>query len=86
MKEIELYDIISLKNGKDYTVLRMIEEEGKMYFLLAGVDENENPDINDIRIVEEIIKNGKKMIKEIEDENLLKELGELFSSALDADI
>ena len=86
MKEIELYDIISLKNGKDYTVLRMIEEEGKMYFLLARVDENENPDINDIRIVEEIIKNGKKMIKEIEDENLLKELGELFSSALDADI
>ena len=86
MKEIELYDIISLKNGKDYTVLRMIEEEGKMYFLLAGVDENENPDINDIRIVEEIIKNGKKMIKEIEDENLLKELGELFSSALDEDI
>lgn len=86
MKEIELYDIISLKNGKDYTVLRMIEEEGKMYFLLARVDENENPDINDIRIVEETIKNGKKMIKEIEDENLLKELGELFTSALNADI
>ena len=61
MKDIELYDIISLKNGKDYTVIRMIEENEKMYLLLAGVDENEEPDIHDIRIVEEITKNGKKM-------------------------
>ena len=86
MKNIELYDIISLKNGKDYTVIRMIEENEKMYLLLAGVDENEEPDIHDIRIVEEITKNGKKMIKEIQDATLLENLKEQFSSALNADI
>lgn len=86
MKEIELYDIISLKNGKDYTVLRILEENEKMYFLLAKVNENEEPDINDIQIVEQIERDGKKLIKEVSDENLLKELGELFYSAVDADI
>ena len=86
MKDIELYDIISLKNGKDYTVLRMIEEQGKMYYLLAGIDENEEPDINNIKIVEQITQDNKKLIKEIEDEKLIEELGDLFISAVDADI
>lgn len=86
MKDIELYDIISLKNGNNYTVLRMIQEQEKMYFLLAKVDENEEPDTNDIKIAEEITQDGKKYIKEIEDENLIEKLGDLFISAIDADV
>lgn len=82
MSQVELYDVIALKNGKDYTVLKIKEKEGKMYFLLAYIDEYEKPNLNDIRIVEEIEKSGKKFVKEIDDEKVLKDLEELFKDAI----
>ncbi len=82
MSHVELYDIIALKNGKDYTVLRIKEKEGKMYFLLARIDENEKIDMSDIRIVEEIEKSGKKFVKEIDDEKVLEDLSNLFSKSI----
>lgn len=74
MNEIELYDIISLKNGKDYTVIKILENNNKIYFILARVDENKNIDTNDIRIVEEIEKSGRKFVKEVDDDDLTNKL------------
>ena len=39
MKKIELYDIITLEDNTEYTVLKILQEENKKYCLLAPVDE-----------------------------------------------
>ena len=82
MKEIELYDILTMNNGKEYSVLRIMELETNTYYLIAQIDKNENPIIDTIKIVEII----NDTIKEINDQKLLDELKELFISSLDAEV
>ena len=43
MKKIELYDIITLEDNTEYTILKMLSESNKNYCLLAPVDEDEEP-------------------------------------------
>lgn len=83
MKQIELYDILTLSNNKEYTVLRMIDLEEKTYYLLAEIDEEENPILDEMKIVEV---SGNSTLTEVKEETLLTELTELFASALEADI
>ena len=83
MKQIELYDILTLSNNKEYTVLRMIDLEDKTYYLLAEIDEEENPILDEMKIVEV---SGNNILTEVKEESSLKELTELFASALEADI
>ena len=78
MKEIELYDIITLDNDEEYTVLQSLIESGKKYYLLSMVDEEEEPDLENIRIVEEIKENGKIIVEEVEDATLLQNLSKRF--------
>ena len=82
MKEIELYDIITLDNDEEYTVLQSLNEFGKKYFLLAVVDEEEEPDLENIKIVEEIKENGKIIVEEVEDTMLLQKLSKKFLELL----
>ena len=81
MKEIELYDIITLDNKEEYTVIKIIKELEKKYYLLAPVDEDEEPDLENIRIVEEIKKEEKTTIKDVVGENA-KRLSDLFIDEL----
>ncbi len=82
MKEIELYDIITLKDNTEYAVLKILNYQGKKYYLLAPVDEEEEPNMEEIKIVEEQKENDKTMIKEVEEEDTLKELSKMFLSSL----
>ena len=82
MENIELYDIITLDNNEEYSVIKILEEEGKKYYLLAWVDEEEEPDLENIKIVEKVIENGKTLLEEIEDEELLKKLSKQFLQSL----
>lgn len=82
MKQIELYDIITLEDETEYTVIKILENQGKTYLLLAPVDEEEEPNMEEIKIVEEVIENNKIMIQEEEDEERLKELSKLFLSSI----
>ena len=82
MKEIELYDIITLENNKEYTVLRLLELDEKTYYLLSEIDNDENPNLEEIRIVE-ILNNT---LQDVTNETKLEELKELFISSLDAEI
>ena len=82
MKNIELYDIITLENDEEYTVLKILNDGDKKYYLLAWVDEDEEPDMENIKIVEEKIIDEKTMIEEVDDENLLKKLSKEFLSSL----
>lgn len=82
MNEIELYDIITLDNDEEYTILKMINENGKKYYLLAPVDEEEEPDLDNVKIVEEVFENGRLKVEEVEEEQLLKKLSKEFLSLL----
>ena len=82
MNKIETYDIITLENDDEYTVIKIIEEKEKKYYLLARVDENEEPDMENVIIVEEMIEDGNVKIVEIEDEQLANKLSKKFLSAL----
>ena len=81
MKEIELYDIITLENDEEYTVVKEIKEKDKTYYLLVPVDEEEEPDVENIRIVEKVIKDDKIRIKDVE-KNECKRLSDLFIEEL----
>ena len=82
--ELELYDIITLSNNKEYTILRMIEEEdGNTYFLLALMDDDEPTDT--LEIVR-YVKDDEERIEMIEDEDKLNLLKEDFMQLLDEDM
>ena len=72
MKKIELYDIITLEDNTEYTVLKMLLEENRQYCLLAPVDEEEDPDVEHIKIVELKEENNKTKIKETTEETTKK--------------
>lgn len=82
MKDLELYDILTMSNGKEYSVVRMLDLDDKTYYLLSEIDEDEMPNLLETKIVEF----EGTIAKEVEDGKLLKELKELFISALDADV
>ncbi|MDD5826872.1 MAG: hypothetical protein PUD25_03810 [Bacilli bacterium] len=81
MKKIELYDIITLEDNTEYAVLKMLQEENKKYCLLAPVDEEEEPDMEAIKIVELKEENNKTVVEEI-DEELNKKLAKKFLNLL----
>lgn len=82
MKEIELYDIITLDNDEEYTVIKKLKDNKQEYYLLAPVDEEEEPDVEKIKIVEVLNKNNQTVVEEIEDEKLLKRLAKEFFNSL----
>lgn len=41
--KMELYDILTLDDDKDYALIQMEEIEGSTYCLLVEVDQEENP-------------------------------------------
>lgn len=82
MKEIETYDIITLDNNEEYTVIKKINEQGKQYLLLAPVDEDENPDVESIKIVEQKNENNILKIVDVKNNDTLKRLSTTFLSEL----
>ncbi len=82
MKEIEIYDIITLDNNEEYTVIKKINEQGKKYLLLAPVDEDENPDVESIKIVEQKNENNILKIVDVKNNDTLKRLSTTFLSEL----
>lgn len=68
MKKIELYDIITLEDDVEYTVLKMLTKNNKDYCLLAPVDQEEEPDMESLKIVELISSNEETRVEEPEEE------------------
>ena len=82
MNKIELYDILTLANNEKYTVLEITEKLDKRYFLLSPIDDDEEPNFEVIKIVEEIKEENKVTLKEVDDKSLLSELSEKFLNNL----
>lgn len=83
MSKLELYDILTLEDNVEYTILRIIELNNRTYYLLAEIDEEDIPEFDKMRIMEHSSSNK---LREISDAKLLNELKQLFASALETDI
>ena len=79
MKKIEQYDILTLEDDKDYSVLNIINKNDKTYYLIAEIDEEEDAILDTLRILEY---NDDNTLSEILDNNLIEELKELFVKEL----
>lgn len=86
MSEIELYDILTLEDGSEYTVLNILEQDSKKYYLLSPINEEEEPDFENLKIVQEIIDSGVKRLKEEVDEKILAKLSTKFLSLLEEEL
>ena len=71
------YELVTLKNGKQYFVLEDILFEYDTYDLILNVE-----DENDIRIVLQEVKNGKLVLTDVEDSELLGKLAPLFDERI----
>ena len=71
------YELVTLKNGKQYFVLEDILYEYDTYDLILNVE-----DENDIKIVLQEIKNGKLVLTDVDDNELLKQLAGLFDERI----
>lgn len=86
MKELELYDIITLDDNTEYTIMQMIMYKNRKYYLIAPIDKEEEPDLENIKIVEEIKESGQILIQEETDEEYIKELAVEFSKQLEEEL
>lgn len=86
MKELDLYDIITIDNDKEYTILKNTNFNDRKYYLIAPVNKEEEIDAENIKIVEEIKKDGKIMIQEVINEETLKALSKIFLNSIKEDI
>lgn len=71
------YELVTLKDNKQYLVLASLMHEYDVYDLVLNVE-----DENDIKIVMQEVKNGKTVLTDVEDKNLLKTLSPLFETKI----
>lgn len=86
MKELDLYNIITIDNDKEYTILKNTNFNDRKYYLIAPVNKEEEIDAENIKIVEEIKKDGKIMIQEVINDETLKVLSKIFLNSIKEDI
>lgn len=71
------YELITLKNNKQYFVLEDTLYNYDSYALILNVE-----DESDIKIVLQEVKNGKTVLTPVEDKNILRELGKIFEERI----
>lgn len=78
MNPMELYDILTLENNKEYTIANMVEYKDSTYLYLIEVDENEEIIENTQTIVRRIIKDGEEAVEKVTNNEEYKEVAKLF--------
>ena len=78
MKPMEIYDILTLENDKDYTIANMVEYKDSTYLYLIEVDSNEEIIEDSQCIVKRIIKEGEEAVEKVTDNEEYKEVAKLF--------
>ena len=71
------YELVTLKNGKQYFVLEDVLYQYDTFALLLNVE-----DESDLRIVLQEIKNGKTVLTPVKDKNTLSSLSTLFEERI----
>lgn len=78
---IELYDILTLENNKNYTVVKYLPYNEEEYYFLIEVDEEEEI-LDEQMIVKKVVIDGEIGVAPIEDEEEFKEIKEMFINML----
>ena len=71
------YELVTLKNGKQYFVLEDALYQYDTYDLILNVE-----DENDIKIVLQEVKNGKTVLTPVEDKYVLSQVSMLFEDKI----
>lgn len=71
------YELVTLRNNKQYFVLSSLMHEYNIYDLVLNVE-----DENDTKIVLQENKNGKVIFSDVNDKELLRTLSPLFTSKI----
>ncbi len=82
MNSIELFDIITLEDNKDYTVACSVNYQNNEYLYLVEVDKDENPIENNQKIVRRVISDGEDSVEIVTDQKEIEEVGKLFYEVL----
>ena len=82
MKEIEVYDILTLDNDEEYIVIKKTTYSGKEYLLLSPIDKKENLDLENIKIVEKVMEDNELTVEIVEDRELIEGLSRRFQKLL----
>lgn len=75
---LEVDNIITLSNYKEYLLLDKTSIDGKDFFFAVGVDKNEEPNLEDYKFLEASKEDGKEYVEEVTDSELHKALYTLF--------
>lgn len=78
MRPMELYDILTLENNKEYTIANMVDYKDSTYLYLIEIDENEDIIENTQTIVRRIIKDGEEAVEKVTNNEEYKEVAKLF--------
>lgn len=78
---MELYDILTLDDGKDYSLVKMEEYEGETYCMLIEVDEEENP-LENVLILKKVELNEKEFEFEDLNDEEFETISEIFKDQL----
>lgn len=78
MKPMELYDILTLEDDKDYTIAEMVTHNDSEYLYLIEVDKDENVIEENQKIVRRVIANGEESVEIVTEKEELDELTQIF--------
>ncbi len=78
MESLELFDILTLEDDKDYTVACMTNYQNAEYLYLIEVDEEENPVVNNQKIVKKVVNDGESSVEIVTEKEELDALSKIF--------
>lgn len=70
--ENRINSVLELANGEKYVVVNQAIYQGKNFFLLAKVTDDEEDLAGDLKIVEEVMQDGVLGVRIVKDEKLLQ--------------
>ncbi len=79
--ENRINKIITLKTGRKYIVLNQAVYKKINYFFVVGVTEDGEDVTEEFRIIEEVQKDGKKYIRDVKDEKMIRLLSKYLQPA-----
>lgn len=78
MKPIELYDILTLEDNKDYTIANMTAYNDSEYLYLIEVDKDENLIEKNQIVVRRVMKDGEDSVEIVTDKEELDAVNRIF--------
>lgn len=76
---MNIEDIITLEDNKEYIILDIVEINQEKYLYCVGIDKDERP-TDEYKYFKEVVENGDTFLEKVEDEKVLKTIITLFTN------